>query len=114
MANKLDILNCAASGKVEFRFVCPNTWEQMQTTDSDNKRFCTQCQRNVFKCHNANEAALRANQDECIAVPDWLAHEARQDERPERVLIVGQPTPLRKRLANIVQKRLDEGSKTDS
>ncbi len=101
---KTDILNCAASGKVEFQLICNVGWDNMRKTDSPLQRFCTQCSRRVYRCHNASEAALRAEQQECIAVPAWLAQGVRQKQFPQ--LAVGQPRTLHKILTEVVKDRL--------
>ncbi len=86
---KLDLLNCAITGRVEFTFPCPVGWDRLQTTDDPRRRLCATCQRSVFRCHNPQEAALRAEQGECVAVPAWLVQAARA-ERPHTLqLLVG-------------------------
>lgn len=105
-ARTLDILNCAASGRVQFTYRCPMTWEQLTVTDDPRKRQCQGCHRSVFLCHDANEAGLRADQDECIAVPAWLADGARDRHARQRI-VVGQATH-RNLFADIVEERLSE------
>ena len=86
----LDILNCAASGQVRFTYRCPMTWEQLSATEHARKRHCSTCDRPVYLCHDANEAGIRADQGECIAVPAWLADGARE-RRGESRVIIGRP-----------------------
>ena len=102
-AGQLDILNCAASGRVEFTYRCPMTWEEMAPTDDDRKRHCERCDRAVFRCHDANEAGLRADQGECIAVPAWLADGARESRGPT-TLVIGRSS-RRELFAEIVETR---------
>ncbi len=108
---KLDILNCGASGRVVFDFVCPNQWDNMETTDSERKRYCLACHRDVYHCHNADEAALRIEQGECIAVPSWLAKGAREFEKP-RFVIAGFPKTIHNILTEIVQAKTDRAKAT--
>jgi len=85
----LDILNCATAGVVSFSVECPVGWDRLEATPDPRKRYCGECERPVFRCHDANEAGLRAEQGECIAVPAWLAEGARRETRG--VLVVGRP-----------------------
>ena len=89
---KRDILNCAASGTVTFSFRCPVGWDEMEPTEDPRQRHCRECQRAVYWCHDANEAGIRADQGECIAVPVWLAEGARKRVQPERLVIAGRVT----------------------
>lgn len=62
------ILNCG----VRFEYACLLTWDALEQTDDARKRFCLQCDRPVFWCHDVDEAALRAEQGECVAVPSAI------------------------------------------
>ena len=73
MTSPRTMLNCGASGRVEFTFRCPMTWDALDPTGDPNRRDCARCHRTVFRVHNAVDAALRATEGECIAVPVWLA-----------------------------------------
>lgn len=80
------ILNC----RVSFEYECPLTWELLEVTDDSRKRMCSQCAKPVFWCHDVNEAALRAEQGECIAVPLAISAHVRAHQ-DDRVMILGQP-----------------------
>ncbi len=97
----MDILNCAASGQVEFQFICQVAWDDMLETGFPNQRLCTRCSRRVYRCHNASEAALRAEQGECIAVPNWLAQGVRREKFPQGV--IGQPKTMLELFTEVVQ-----------
>ena len=101
----LDILNCAASGDVSFSFQCPVGWDSLNTTGDPRRRHCATCQRAVFLCHDANEAGLRAEQGECIAVPGWLVKVVREHDTPNR-LFIGQSQTITELLEEIVQGRV--------
>jgi hypothetical protein len=88
------ILNCGASGAVVFDAPCPVGWDQMQPTGQPRRRFCAQCERNVHLCHDTQEAALRADQRECVAVPMWLVRGVRQGDPGADDLWRGRPTLL--------------------
>ena len=106
----LDILNCGEPGEVVFTFQCPMRWEQMTPTEHTRQRHCDRCARRVTLCVDANEAALRAEQGECIAVPTWLVEGAREDEasRAGR-LMVGQARGKLEIFAEIVEAKEREG-----
>ncbi|MEL6179420.1 MAG: hypothetical protein AAFS10_10725 [Myxococcota bacterium] len=107
--SELDILNCAADGIVEFELLCPVQWDNMIETEHANQRFCTTCKRRVYRCINSAEAALRAEQGECIAVPDWLAKGAR-DARAEELsrLAVGQPRRVGDLFKELAEQRQEQ------
>ncbi len=72
----------------------------MEPGEDARKRFCTSCKRDVFWCHDVNEAALRAEQGECIAVPSAIA-----EGWPEEngIVIVGQGSFVRSQLERSYQ-----------
>ncbi len=101
----LALLNCGDE-RVRIDFVCPMTWDTLEKTEHARQRFCASCQKRVTLCVNAQEAVLRADQNECIAVPAWFAEGTRRDDR---VLIVGMPQ-RRKDWAKVVEDHLNEGA----
>lgn len=105
--HKTEILNCGRSGEVSFHVTCEVGWDEMEPTASPHQRLCQLCRRRVYRCFNAVDAGLRAEQGECIAVPAWLAQGARQ-EKPS-CLIVGRPE-RRVRFQELVEQRIAEQS----
>lgn len=75
---KLDVLNCAASGKVDLDTPCNVGWAGMSETGSTDQRRCPSCGRRVFRCVNGVDARLRIANDEIIAVPGWLVEGVRR------------------------------------
>jgi uncharacterized protein (TIGR02996 family) len=51
-----------------FSFLCPRKWEQLQTTDVAEIRYCTGCQQNVYYCNTIQEAQEHARCGECVAI----------------------------------------------
>lgn len=102
---RLEVANCGQSDRVSFEFVCPAKWEEMETSDDPRRRLCELCDQVVHRCHDANEAALRAEQGECIAVPGWLVEGVRRSS-PTGHLIIGQGKTLRRRIVEVVEARL--------
>ena len=60
----IGIRNCA----VQFRRLCPMTWEGLQPTADDTVRLCEGCWRHVFLCTTAAEAFYHAMEGHCIAM----------------------------------------------
>ncbi len=103
------MLNCGAGGRVVFEYRCPLTWDALTPTDEPRERNCATCRRTVHWCSNLAEAAVRAAQGECIAVPDWVADGVRAAAdargRDDRVVIVGMPS--RDREAELLTKAVE-------
>ena len=74
------IANCP----VEFRFRCPKLWENLQSTEDSDIRFCETCRRNVHLCHDMGEVAGHALAGNCIAV---------LSSNPGSHMVVGEPDP---------------------
>lgn len=85
------ILNCG----VRFDFVCDRNWLDLEETadhpSTPHKRFCDACKKDVYWCVNVQEAALRIEQGECIAVPAIIA-ERWPDEQP--IVIIGRGSAI--------------------
>jgi len=87
------ILNCGQ--KVRFEFQCDQRWDELEgDSDHPRRRFCEQCKKNVFLCVNVEEAALRIEQGECIAVDARVAEHVEHSIEPGRI-IVGQGVQAR-------------------
>lgn len=55
------IVNC------DFRFKCPNQWNELEATTEANRRFCNSCERSVYFV-NSNEELKKAYLDGlCVA-----------------------------------------------
>jgi len=102
---KLDILNCAASGKVDLGTPCPVGWEGMADTGCTAQRRCPGCALRVFRCVNSVDATLRIANDEIIAVPAWLVEGVRR--RTSVVILDGHP--YAHRVGEVIERRLAEG-----
>lgn len=98
------VLNCQQDGRVSFQFRCPQVWGEMEQTPDPRRRFCRGCDRSVFLCQNVTEAALRAEQGECVAVPSQLADHL---ETESRVIIAGR-LDYKRNLATAYRIALDE------
>lgn len=86
MKTELVVRNCP----VEFRFVCPKTWERLTPTDSIDVRHCDQCQQQVYYCVTDEETIAHARAGHCIArkVPDC--------SELANVLVIGQADEIPK------------------
>jgi hypothetical protein len=50
-----------------FAFKCHQKWESMRET-SRGVRFCTECQKEIFYCHTANDLVKSIHLNRCIAI----------------------------------------------
>lgn len=75
------IQNC----EVRFQFQCPKQWDALQPTAEPGVRACSQCQKSVYFCQSAEEAAQHAQLGHCIAVPSWLSAPQDSPEEFERL-----------------------------
>jgi uncharacterized protein (TIGR02996 family) len=58
----------AGNEQVEFKFVCPKTWDGLQTTHDDSVRFCSACHQHVFFCDTVEDANDLAVLGHCVAI----------------------------------------------
>lgn len=89
------ILNCGeargSAPRVRFSFVCDERWEALAPTEDPAVRSCGRCRENVYFETRAADAARRARDGQCIAVPRRLAETASgMDAR----FMVGRPDPV--------------------
>lgn len=87
--SRREIINCGQVERINFHFICPMKWEELDEMDSTNLRWCQECEKRVYWCHDTLEAGIRAEQNECIAVPAWFADGVRED--PPSQVILGMP-----------------------
>ena len=62
--NYFSIKNC------EFAFKCPRVWERLDTTDKDDERYCTSCEKPVYLCIDDFTLARHVRAGHCVAVED--------------------------------------------
>lgn len=55
-----EIHNC------NFEFECPANAAQLEETNDPTVRFCTQCERNVYRCSSAADLAHWSRLGECV------------------------------------------------
>lgn len=58
----LSIKNC---GKL-FKFLCPQTWDELKVTEDWDVRFCSVCQKNVHYCYSLED--IQRHKGDCIVV----------------------------------------------
>lgn len=71
--------NCA------FALKCPRHWNDLDTTEQQNVRYCLSCERAVYLCVSQTEFISHAKLGHCVAL------QTRTDKR-EPVYFVGQPS----------------------
>ena len=62
MSNDLTIRNCT------FAFKCNARWEQLEPTESDDIRFCDDCQKEVFLCLDDEMLVKNVMLNRCVAI----------------------------------------------
>ena len=77
MQTQTTIRNCPPA----MKFVCPQRWDDLTSTDSASERFCQERQQTVYLCRTDEETIQHAIAGHCIArqQPD-------ESELPESVL----------------------------
>ena len=61
-AHTVTLRNC------QFAFRCPKTWDTLQQGESDEVRYCTDCENNVYLCRTDGELAEAIQQNKCVAI----------------------------------------------
>lgn len=56
------IVNC------EFVFKCPQQWDKMDETETEDVRFCGECRRNVYFAEDEATLAKLSSERKCVAV----------------------------------------------
>ncbi|HMW02098.1 MAG TPA: hypothetical protein PLB32_06905 [Acidobacteriota bacterium] len=51
----------------DFKFKCPMYWEELLILDDPDKRYCTECQREVFYIRTREELEEQRQLGHCIA-----------------------------------------------
>lgn len=51
-----------------FAFKCDKKWAQLAKTGNADVRFCDQCQREVFHCHDDEELVQSIALNRCVAI----------------------------------------------
>ena len=67
-----------------FEFKCDKQWDDLETQDASNIKFCKQCQKDVYLCKTQEELDRSRSLGHCISI-----------ERVEiRMFTTGVPAPL--------------------
>ena len=51
-----------------FRYICSKTWEELQSTDNADVKFCKHCRHNVYLAHNESEFEEHTARGRCVAI----------------------------------------------
>jgi hypothetical protein len=71
-------------------YKCPNDWNALTETDDSDIRFCEECEKEVYFCHDDDELAKGIRLNRCVAF-------FKPSEMEELVVTMGMPTiPLPK------------------
>ena len=50
-----------------FEFICPEKWDNLESTDNKLVRFCGSCDKQVFKANNKRELEKLSKENKCVA-----------------------------------------------
>jgi hypothetical protein len=64
--SQTELWNCQNA----FEFICPQTWESLVITESEDIRYCEVCRQNVYLCKTPNEFVQQGNLDRCVAISE--------------------------------------------
>ena len=51
-----------------FKFLCPQTWSQLERTSQLDVRYCPSCRRNVYYCDSPEAAEAHRQAGNCLCV----------------------------------------------
>jgi uncharacterized protein (TIGR02996 family) len=85
--DRVPVENC----DVQFEFVCPRRWQQLQPTKDSAVRYCDRCERRVYYCRSVDEAREHAQKGHCIAV-DSRAERRYGDLTLPQTMWLGEPS----------------------
>lgn len=73
-----------------FSFQCPKQWNELDNTEDEYVRFCSQCNKPVYLAGNTKELAERAIKKQCAAIkqPHEQGH---QIGYPDNSILIGEP-----------------------
>lgn len=77
--NKILIRNCVLSYK------CDSTWGKLDETDDVDIKFCDNCKKEVFFCHDDDDLVKAITLNRCVAF---------EKEEFHTHVIMGMPTPF--------------------
>jgi len=60
--SKILIRNC------QFAFKCDAVWEDLEKRRSSKIRFCSQCETQVYFCHNDDDLRKNVIKNRCVAI----------------------------------------------
>lgn len=50
-----------------FRFKCRKNWDDLEVTEREGQRFCSECQSAVFFCKTSEDLAFEIELNNCVA-----------------------------------------------
>ena len=60
-----DHLNTADNIKCRFEFICDRHWDELDSTDSENIRYCNHCSQSIFLAKTVEELDILAREKKC-------------------------------------------------
>mgnify|MGYP000500512664 FL=1 len=76
----------------QFSFLCPKTWQSLESTNTETIRFCPSCQKNVYWCTTPAEVRAYGAKGLCIAVSSSVTYSSPSFPDQEFFGLVGRPS----------------------
>jgi hypothetical protein len=71
-----------------FANQCPKSWQELQPTQDDRRRYCSTCENSVYECRTPDEFVSLGLEGKCVSLPDHV-HEQLCGPQPD-----GLPLPM--------------------
>ncbi|MEP1740412.1 MAG: hypothetical protein ABJI60_11755 [Kangiellaceae bacterium] len=68
--------------KCKFKYLCPNSWEDLEHSENSDVRFCKHCETDVYRARDEDDFNSLARQDKCVAYGD------------SGIVYMGEPEPI--------------------
>lgn len=66
----------------KFKYLCPNSWDELEHSENTDVRFCTHCEADVYRAKDEEDFDALAKQEKCIAYGD------------SEIMYMGEPEPI--------------------
>lgn len=74
-----------------FANQCPKSWQELEPTEDEERRYCSTCENSVHKSRTPDEFISLGTQGKCVALPDHVYRELYGPQTP-LFQVMGVPT----------------------